>query len=57
VIALQVRMLGPGRPFIVEISNARFIPPSSEMTKLETEINSLKEGWVSLSFDLSTFYT
>lgn len=43
---IDVRMLGPGRPFIVEISNARIIPPSSEMAKLETEINSLKEGWV-----------
>lgn len=42
---IDVRMLGPGRPFIVEISNARFIPASSEMAKLEIEINSLKEGW------------
>jgi len=47
MLALQVRMLGSGRPFIVEISNSRFIPPSSEMAKLEMEINSLKEGWVS----------
>ncbi|KAG0598809.1 hypothetical protein M758_12G102100 [Ceratodon purpureus] len=43
---IDVRMLGPGRPFIVEISNARCIPDSSEMVKLEAEINGLKEGWV-----------
>lgn len=54
MVALQVRMLGPGRPFIVEISNARIIPASSEMAKLEIEINSLKEGWVSVSFNLSS---
>jgi tRNA U54 and U55 pseudouridine synthase Pus10 len=47
-----VRMLGPGRPFIVEISNARVIPSSAEIRKLERDINSLKEGWVSL---LSSF--
>jgi hypothetical protein len=45
-------MLGPGRPFIVEISNARVIPSSAEIGKLERDINSLKEGWVSL---LSSF--
>jgi tRNA U54 and U55 pseudouridine synthase Pus10 len=45
-------MLGPGRPFIVEISNARVIPSSAEIRKLERDINSLKEGWVSL---LSSF--
>lgn len=43
---IDVRMLGPGRPFIIEIANARNIPCPSEMIKLETEINSLKEGWV-----------
>lgn len=48
-------MLGPGRPFIVEISNARIIPASLEMAKLEAEINSLKEGWVSVSFNCATF--
>lgn len=56
MIGLQVRMLGPGRPFIVEISNARTIPPSSEMAKLEAEINSLKEGWVSVSSYLSAIF-
>jgi tRNA pseudouridine synthase 10 len=49
---IDVRMLGPGRPFIVEISNARVIPSSAEIGKLERDINSLKEGWVSL---LSSF--
>jgi tRNA U54 and U55 pseudouridine synthase Pus10 len=39
-------MLGPGRPFIVEISNAHVIPSSAEIAKLERDINSLKEGWV-----------
>ncbi|CAK9201722.1 unnamed protein product [Sphagnum troendelagicum] len=43
---IDVRMLGPGRPFIVEISNARVIPSSAEIRKLERDINSLKEGWV-----------
>ena len=49
-------MLGPGRPFIVEVSNARIIPDSSEMVKLEAEINSLKEGWVSVTFNLNFLY-
>lgn len=40
-------MLGPGRPFIIEISNARNIPALLDMAKLEAEINGLKEGWVS----------
>ena len=47
-------MLGPGWLVIVEISNARFIPVSLEMVKLEIEINSLKEGWVSVSFNLNS---
>lgn len=42
---MDVRMLGPGRPFLLEILNARNIPSSSEIAKLEGEINSLKEGW------------
>lgn len=50
---LQVRMLGNGRPFIIEICNARVIPSVADMKKAEAEINSIKEGWVSLLSPLS----
>ncbi|CAM6111690.1 unnamed protein product [Calypogeia fissa] len=43
---IDVRMLGNGRPFILEICNARVIPSASDMIKAEAEINSKDEGWV-----------
>eukprot|EP00249_Psilotum_nudum_P009438 c21938_g1_i1 orf=56-1765(+) len=43
---IDVRMLGNGRPFILEILNARNLPSQEELSKIESSINSLKEGWV-----------
>lgn len=42
---IDVRMLGNGRPFILEIFNARIIPSASDMITAEAEINSKEEGW------------
>ncbi|MCO5576652.1 hypothetical protein L7F22_030467 [Adiantum nelumboides] len=42
---IDVRMLGRGRPFMVEIINARVLPAKAEIQKLEGAINNLKEGW------------
>ncbi|KAG6551351.1 hypothetical protein Mapa_007137 [Marchantia paleacea] len=43
---IDVRMLGTGRPFIIELLNARRIPTASEIEKAEVDINGQKEGWV-----------
>ncbi|KAI5055744.1 hypothetical protein GOP47_0029265 [Adiantum capillus-veneris] len=43
---IDVRMLGRGRPFLVEIINAHSLPVKEEIQKLEITINTLKEGWV-----------
>ncbi|BBN04522.1 tRNA pseudouridine synthase 10 [Marchantia polymorpha subsp. ruderalis] len=43
---IDVRMLGTGRPFIIELLNARRIPSASEIEKAELDINGQKEGWV-----------
>lgn len=37
----QVRMLGTGRPFLVEIQNARQVPSEELIKEMETKINSL----------------
>ncbi|OAE33883.1 hypothetical protein AXG93_3037s1060 [Marchantia polymorpha subsp. ruderalis] len=50
---IDVRMLGTGRPFIIELLNARRIPSASEIEKAELDINGQKEGWVS---NLSSHY-
>ncbi|KAL2635297.1 hypothetical protein R1flu_006776 [Riccia fluitans] len=43
---IDVRMLGTGRPFIIELLNARKIPSAEEMEKAQLDINGQKEGWV-----------
>ncbi|KAL3692555.1 hypothetical protein R1sor_006206 [Riccia sorocarpa] len=43
---IDVRMLGTGRPFIIELLNARRIPSAEEIQKAELDINGQKEGWV-----------
>lgn len=42
---IDVRMLGKGRPFMLELSNARTILSTEEIQKMEQCINNLKEGW------------
>jgi hypothetical protein len=42
-------MLGSGRPFLVEVLNARVIPTNADIMELETKINNSKDGIVSLA--------
>jgi tRNA U54 and U55 pseudouridine synthase Pus10 len=51
----QVRMLGNGRPFILELVNARILLANGEIQKLEKSINDSKEGWVSNATNLIWF--
>lgn len=44
----QVRMLGSGRPFLVEIQNARQIPSEAIVKEIEARINGLENKLVSL---------
>nr|KYP65732.1 Putative tRNA pseudouridine synthase Pus10 [Cajanus cajan] len=39
---IDVRMLGPGRPFIVEVQNARHIPSELSVKDMEKTINSME---------------
>ncbi|KAL7195595.1 hypothetical protein ACSBR1_035761 [Camellia fascicularis] len=45
--SFQVRMLGSGRPFLVEIQNTRHVPSEMSLKEIEGKINSLenKLGW------------
>ncbi|KAG9442096.1 hypothetical protein H6P81_017950 [Aristolochia fimbriata] len=43
---IDVRMLGSGRPFLVEVVNPRHIPSSSDIVKLEDTINNLEGRFV-----------
>ncbi|KAI3875833.1 hypothetical protein MKX03_023756 [Papaver bracteatum] len=43
---IDVRMLGSGRPFLVEIQNARHVPSEVSIGEMEEKINSLKEKLV-----------
>lgn len=40
-------MLGSGRPFLVEIQNARQIPSELLVKEIETKVNSLEKKLVS----------
>ncbi|KAJ7561342.1 hypothetical protein O6H91_03G024600 [Diphasiastrum complanatum] len=42
---IDVRMLGNGRPFLLEITNARVIPTQSELTQVEASLNIIKGEW------------
>ena len=42
-------MLGNGRPFILELFNARILLANNEIQKLEESINDSKEGWVNIA--------
>ncbi|XP_051139953.1 uncharacterized protein LOC127257534 isoform X2 [Andrographis paniculata] len=43
---IDVRMLGTGRPFLVEIQNARILPSESLIKNMENTINSLESKLV-----------
>ncbi|XP_021802582.1 putative tRNA pseudouridine synthase Pus10 isoform X1 [Prunus avium] len=43
---IDVRMLGSGRPFLLEIQNARYIPSEESVNFLETKINNLEKKLV-----------
>ncbi|XP_023741450.1 uncharacterized protein LOC111889534 [Lactuca sativa] len=43
---IDVRMLGSGRPFLVEIQNARFVPSEVSIKEMENKINSLESNLV-----------
>lgn len=43
---IDVRMLGSGRPFLLEIQNARYIPSEESVKFLETKINNLEKKLV-----------
>lgn len=43
---IDVRMLGSGRPFLVEIQNARLVPSEVFVKEIERKINSLENNLV-----------
>ncbi|XP_038702737.1 tRNA pseudouridine synthase Pus10 isoform X2 [Tripterygium wilfordii] len=43
---IDVRMLGSGRPFLVEMQNARQIPSEESVKEIETKINQLEPKFV-----------
>ncbi|CAI0435429.1 unnamed protein product [Linum tenue] len=45
---IDVRMLGSGRPFMVEVQNARRVPSEAIIKETETKINSLEEKLVAV---------
>lgn len=44
---LQVRMLGSGRPFLLEIQNSRQVPSEETVKEIESKINCLENKLVS----------
>lgn len=46
-LLFQVRMLGSGRPFLIEIQNARHVPSDASIEEIERKINSLENKLVS----------
>ena len=45
--SVQVRMLGSGRPFLVEIQNSRHVPSEALLKEIEVKINNLENKLVS----------
>nr|XP_043632418.1 tRNA pseudouridine synthase Pus10 [Erigeron canadensis]XP_043632419.1 tRNA pseudouridine synthase Pus10 [Erigeron canadensis] len=43
---IDVRMLGSGRPFLVEIQNARHVPSAESIKEIEKKINNLESNLV-----------
>ncbi|CAI5977074.1 unnamed protein product [Closterium sp. NIES-64] len=44
---IDVRMLGSGRPFLLELKGARRVPTAEELGRIELEINEQERGKVS----------
>ncbi|KAJ7957934.1 Pseudouridine synthase family protein [Quillaja saponaria] len=44
--SVEVRMLGSGRPFLIEVQNARHLPSEAFVKDIETEINNLENKLV-----------
>jgi tRNA pseudouridine synthase 10 len=42
----QVRMLGSGRPFLIEVLNVRSIPSANEVQQIAEKINSSEKKYV-----------
>lgn len=42
---IDVRMLGDGRPFLLELLNARRVPCREEVAAMAAAVNGTKEGW------------
>lgn len=49
-------MLGSGRPFLVEIQNARLVPSEVSVKEIERKINSLENNLVSLITSAYLFF-
>lgn len=49
ICLFQVQMLGSGRPFLVEIQNARSVPSEVSIKEIENKINNLEHKLVSAS--------
>uniref|UniRef100_A0A7N1A6J3 tRNA pseudouridine(55) synthase n=1 Tax=Kalanchoe fedtschenkoi TaxID=63787 RepID=A0A7N1A6J3_KALFE len=43
---IDVRMLGSGRPFLVEVQNARDVPSRTSMREIEVKVNNVGSGLV-----------
>ncbi|KAM0014580.1 putative pseudouridine synthase, catalytic domain superfamily, tRNA pseudouridine synthase Pus10 [Helianthus debilis subsp. tardiflorus] len=43
---IDVRMLGSGRPFLIEVQNARHLPSEASVKEMEKKINSLESNLV-----------
>ncbi|RDY07373.1 putative tRNA pseudouridine synthase Pus10, partial [Mucuna pruriens] len=44
--SVEVRMLGPGRPFLIEVQNARHIPSELSVKDIEKTINNMEKKLV-----------
>lgn len=49
-------MLGSGRPFLVEILNARQVPSEESVKCIETEINNMENKLVSQVLKIVTIF-
>ncbi|XP_055834493.1 uncharacterized protein LOC129903040 [Solanum dulcamara] len=47
---IDVRMLGTGRPFLVEIQNAHQVPSEALIKEMESKINSLESQYVRVKY-------
>lgn len=55
-IVFQVRMLGSGRPFLVEIQNARRVPCEEDVKNIENLINYSENKLVSRVYNLYYYF-